>query len=252
MTHALNLMLHCGADAVARADIETTPLPPRTYSETGRVHVPVRHTLVIDHVEETLRGAGFGVVAEAHGMTHDGNRYFGMFQVERPGMSGGDDYGMVVGMRNSHDKSFPATLALGSGVFVCDNLAFLGEVKLARKHTRYILRDFPQVVSRAVGQLIHTEAAQARRIEAYKEEGLNDTRVHNGIIHALDRGVIPASKIPAVLQEWREPSHPEFEPRTVWSFFNAFTEVLKGNMRAALPRTQALHGLCDSVCRLAV
>ena len=30
-----------------------------------------------------------------------------------------------------------------------------------------------------------------------------------------------------MLKEWREPSHEAFEPRTVWSLFNAFTEVLK-------------------------
>jgi hypothetical protein len=28
-------------------------------------------------------------------------------------------------------------------VFVCDNLAFSGEIKIARKHTRFIVRDLP-------------------------------------------------------------------------------------------------------------
>jgi hypothetical protein len=33
----------------------------------------------------------------------------------------------VLGLRNSHDKRFPAGLVGGSAVFVCDNLAFSGE-----------------------------------------------------------------------------------------------------------------------------
>jgi hypothetical protein len=28
----------------------------------------------------------------------------------------------VIGLRNSHDKSFPAAIAMGSSVFCCDNL----------------------------------------------------------------------------------------------------------------------------------
>ena len=37
------------------------------------------------------------------------------------------DYSLVLGLRNSHDKTFPASLALGSQVLVCDNLSFFGE-----------------------------------------------------------------------------------------------------------------------------
>jgi hypothetical protein len=38
----------------------------------------------------------------------------------------------------------------------------------------------------------------------------------------------------------------EFEPRTTWSLFNCFTEVLKDTSFFALPpRIQALHALLD-------
>ena len=70
-----------------------------------------------------------------------------------------DDYGLVIGLRNSHDKSFPASIALGSGVFVCDNLAFSAEVTIARRHTRFIERDLPRVVHTAVGATMRTCAA---------------------------------------------------------------------------------------------
>ena len=52
--------------------------------------------------------------------------------------------------------------------------------------------------------------------------------------------------IPAVLHEWREPRHREFQERDVWSLFNSFTEALKDGNLAELPkRTEALHGLLD-------
>ena len=59
--------------------------------------------------------------------------------------------------------------------------------------------------------------------------------------------------VPSFLREWREPRHPEFrEGRTAWRLFNAFTEGLKGNLDALPHRTQALHGLLDAACGLAV
>ena len=43
----------------------------------------------------------------------------------------------------------------------------------------------------------------------------------------MDAGAITSTQVPNVLQEWREPSHAEFLPRTAWSLFNAITEVHK-------------------------
>jgi hypothetical protein len=71
------------------------------------------------------------------------------------------------------------------------------------------------------------------------------------IIQALDAQVVPVTRIPDVLRQWREPRHPEFrEGRTAWRLFNSFTEVLKGQLDRLPRRTQALHGLMDSVCGL--
>jgi hypothetical protein len=44
----------------------------------------------------------------------------------------------------------------------------------------------------------------------------------------------------------RNPRHHEFQSRTLWTLFNSFTEVLKGNLNELPTRTEALHGLLDS------
>ena len=69
-----------------------------------------------------------------------------------------------------------------------------------------------------------------------------------------DAMVLPASRLPVLLEEWRRPRHREFTEggRTAWRLFNAFTEAIKGRNLAVLPkRTQVLHGLMDSACGLA-
>ena len=140
----LKLYMHCGGHHVDREAAVTTPTPQRT-----RTWVPVPHGRLLGLVEQTLAGAGMRVVSEAHGLWGEGQRYFGLLQVENRHATG--DHSMVVGLRNSHDRTFPAAIAVGCGVFVCDNLSFSGEVTLSRRHTRFVERDLPGVVARAIG-----------------------------------------------------------------------------------------------------
>jgi len=241
-----NLILHCGARAVSREQVATVPTPARTAS-----WVPLPHHQLLNGVQTALERAGLSVVTEAHGLTRDGDRYFGLLQLANGHTD--QEFGLVVGLRNSHDKRFPAGLVVGASVFICDNLSFSGEVKLARKHTAHVERDLPQLIDRAVGQLGDLRRTQETRFLAYKGHELTDGFAHDLIVQALDARVLPVTKIPEVLCEWREPRHPEFrDGRTAWRLFNAFSETLKGNLDALPGRTQALHGLLDGACGLAV
>ena len=243
-----NLVLHCGARSVERQAIEVADTPAGSPT-----WVPVPHHRLLQQVETTLVAGGMTVVNQAHALWQDGLRYFGLLELAngRPH----DDYGLVIGLRNSHDKSFPAAIALGSAVFVCDNLAFSAEVTIARRHTRFIERDLPRVVHTAVGRLADMRGQQDQRIDTYKASKLSDPEAHDLLIRAIDARVLPVTQVPAVLEEWRAPSHQEFaaDGKTVWRFQNAMTHVWKGRNLAALPRrSQALHGLLDSVCATAV
>jgi hypothetical protein len=241
-----NLILHCGAQAVGREQVHTVATPSRTGT-----WVPVPHAVLLEEVQRVLEQSGLQVVGEAHGLTREGARYFGLLQVANGRRD--DQWGLVVGIRNSHDKSFPAALALGASVFVCDNLSFSGEVKLARKHTLYIERDLPHLVHRAVGLLDDLRFTQERRFLTYQQTELADAQAHDLTIRAVDAQVLPVTKIPDLLQEWRAPRHPEFrDGRTAWRLFNAFTEVLKGRLTELPKRCEALHGLLDPACGLVV
>jgi hypothetical protein len=239
MNQNVKLMLHCGAQRATRDELELVETPPST-----KTWCPIPHTTLIDSVKNALCGEVIDVTAEEHALTKGGDNYFGILQVSNRSVS--EDYAYVVGLRNSHTQKYVAELVVGSHVFVCDNLAFSGEIRVARKHTTNILRDLNGLTMRAVGFLAERWLDQNKRIEAYKEYHLTDMRVHDLIIRSLDAGVITSTQVPKVLHEYREPQHQEFEPRTAWSYFNGVTEVLKGIGVFSLPnRTRALHGLLD-------
>jgi hypothetical protein len=234
-----NMILHCGAVNAGRDELDLVATPEPTASWT-----PIPHARLVEEVKSALVSQTIEVVDERHALSHNGARYFGLLQVAN--RSKQEDFAYVVGLRNSHDKSYPAGLVVGSRVFVCDNLAFSGEISVARKHTTNILRDLQGLTFRAVGFLAERWMDQERRIEGYKGYGVDDARAHDLIIRALDAGVISTTQVPKVINEWREPRHAEFVYRNAWSLFNGFTEVLKAVSPFGLPkRTQALHGLFD-------
>jgi hypothetical protein len=216
----------------------------RTPNPTDTWH-PIPHHELISQVTTTLKTTNLKLGTVSHSLSHEGQRYFGLLEVKTKHQHN-DEYAWVLGLRNSHDKTFPAGLCAGSQVLICDNLAFYGDVTLARKHTRFITRDLPLLVEHGIGQLMNLWHTQEKRINAYKEAVIQDKDAHDLIIRAADVSVCSNRLIPAVLHEWREPKHPAFEPRNVWSLFNAFTESLKDGNLAELPkRTMALHGLLD-------
>lgn len=241
-----SLLLHCGANRVTEAEIRAveTPEPTETWH-------PIPHDFLIDTVQEHLWAGGLEVQDAEYGLFHNsksgafGDRMFAVMTLVGANAVMAD-WQLTVGLRNSHDKSFSAGFAVGSRVFVCDNLAFSGEVSIARKHTRYIMDDLDRLVAEAMGRMGDMRVHQQQRIGAYRESRLSDMQVHDLLIRSVDAGVMANSYIAKVLEEWREPRHEEFEPRTAWSLFNCYTEVFKATNPLDLSaRTTRLHGLLD-------
>lgn len=238
------LILHAGAATATLADVAavSTPEPQENWT-------PIPHHVLVTTVIDQLQATGLIVTAQAFGLWQDGARFFGTLALRNG--SNHDDYQLVVGLRNSHDRSFAAGLVLGSRVFVCDNLAFSGEVKFSRKHTVNIVRDLPGLASTAIARLHDLRGWQDERISAYKQHQLTDGFVHDFLIRTLDANVAKPTMIPQLLSEWRNPTHEEFAPRTAWSLFNAYTETFKGAVTQLSRRTITLHGMMDGVVGLA-
>ena len=238
------LCLHSGAKVIEMEQLRGIETPDATPTWT-----PIAHHALVESVKGALTVNGAKIVKEEHSLYRDGDRYFGLIHL-------GDDTdggNTIVGIRNSHDKTFPAGLCLGNHVFVCDNLSFSGEVKVARKHTRFIHRDLDRLIYTAVGKLADLRVKQLARFAAYKSRELTDLEAHDLMIRALVARVVSGEAGAKVVGEWRKPAHEEFAPRNVWSLFNDFTEVLKGTApMAAVKRTMTLHGLLDAHCQLAV
>jgi len=236
------LYLHCGSVPTDLNNINAAFTPQAT-----ETHRPISHSDFLDTVEDGLSRSGLTVDSRSYGLSHDDNRMFSLFELSREGGENGT-FKNVLGIRNSHDKAFSAGLVCGSKVFVCDNLAFSGEIKMNRKHTTHIMRDLPNLVYHMIGQVVEGWMNQEARYEGYQATNLDQSGADEIVGAALRNEAIPPSKHRKVLDEWNEPRHDEFKPRNAWSMFNAFTEVMKSSPSQLTNRSIRLHKVFDEFC----
>jgi|SRR6056300_491362 len=230
----------CGTKRIDFSEVKSVQTPEKTESWQ-----PIGHAFLVDRVQNQIQENGWEIVDTYHSLHRFGQRYFGLFHVKNTG-SDKDDRGTILGLRNSHDKCFPAGLCMGNAPFVCSNLIFTNEVTLARRHTKNILTDLSQVIARTLGKMTETWASDEKRIEAYKEYELGNEQAHDLVIRAYQNGAISKGKIADVVEQWHKPEHDDFSPRNMHSLYNGFTHVLKGGVHALPNRSVALHGVLDS------
>ena len=146
------------------------------------------------------------------------------------------DRATVVGLRNGHDKCFPAGIMAGDAPFVCSNLQFNNEIVIARRHTKNIDNvkvdgNIFQKIANAIGQLRESWISQEKRVGAYKEYDLSSTSEANDlIIRAFQNGACSKTQIADIVGQWNTPNHDEFKDRNLYSLYNSFSEVWKGNL----------------------
>lgn len=250
------LMLHCGAHSIARPQLAALPVP----GALGPRHVVRPFIEDVELVERELAVWGVGVNDEAFGVTHDGNRFFGVLEckpLEGDYIPKGD-YSLLVGLRGSYDQSMARGLAVGSRVFVCDNLAFSGEVSVLTRQTTNVAERLPGMLREAVGRIPAMAQHQKARFEQYRLTKLSQRQGDAAMIELVRQQIVNPSQVGRLVREWDEPSHPEHaeDGYSVWRLFNAVTEAIKpaNKDRLAIPsvweRTIPLTNFLDGVAQL--
>lgn len=245
------LILHCGARAIDRTALYALPEP----EPMGRFHAPIHHADFIEQVEGTIVDHGYDIVDQAFGVTNEGARLFGLMSVQHQALAAFDGGEFVIGFRGSHDQSLPRGLAAGSRIFVCDNLAFSGEVVMHTKQTTNLHLRLPMLLDEMVATLGLRFESQVKQFESYRGTQITDGLASQALVHMARNGVINWSELGKVDEQWRDPAHAEHaeDGASVWRLFNAATQVMKirnkehPRLPQLAPKTQVLHDICDEL-----
>lgn len=214
-----------GARTVTMKQLRDMPAP----RPMGKQHKPVAHCDLLDALEAGVKdvlGARIAKMDLAVGRGGYGKRDAALFATLVLTKQGVPGTSYAIGLRQSNDRSMAIRMVAGMSVFVCDNMAMLGDTTFLReKHFGGL--DLALEIGAGLETLRPRFKAMSDGVIRLQGEKLSDDRSKALMFDAFDRGVLPTRMLPAVAKEWREPRHREFEPRTAWSLHNAFTEVMK-------------------------
>lgn len=167
-------------------------------------------------------------------MANEGLRLFGVMAVSVPTTDG---FGFVIGIRTANGRSFATQLAAGARVFVCDNLAFSGElIAMNRKHTAHF--DLNADLSRAVDKYQQHLLTFGRKFEGLKNMPLERPIAAELILEAVSQDIVPARAFPAVLEAYKA----HRGSLNAWDLHNMMTASFKQLSPAALFQSTARLG----------
>ncbi len=235
----MTMILHKGARYVNRAALAAIPVPPAVAR-----YFPVAHHDVADMIQNALEAAEFQIVGEKHALSKNGAKYFGYYE-----LASVEDYSAVVGFRSSYDKTLAIKVALGSRVFLCDNLALSGDIAIFRKHTTNVIEDFHNLLIPAIERLPYAIAQQGVDFERWKAAAISQKDVDHYIAELYRARVLTRSLVGQAMDEFLNPAF-DHGPATLWRLFNSITQILKSDTETGaivnLPaRTQKLHTLIN-------
>lgn len=216
----MTIILHTGARNVTYNELVSTPTPHPTAT-----HIPISHALMVTRLKTIMQRHDLRVDEEHYGLSKDGSEMFGLFSLDPED----DEWAPTVGFRNSHSKKFAAGVAIGNRVFVCDNLAFIGEVTIKRKHTKNVLNSLIDDTMLAFDNVQAKFAHQRRMITQMKETFATHNRLNSAVARMVAFTHVSKpimNKMVDTFYDWDNPTLRCHE--SMWDVFNYVTSETSG------------------------
>lgn len=253
------LINHVGAERVTREELRSIPAPPAT--DTWK---PIPHSELVDTLEAELYRRTLKIRNESYAVQRDGALLFGVIDLY---WMETEEFAAAIGLRTANDKTMSLQMAVGLRVFVCDNLAFSGDlIALRRKHTSGL--DLAHELAAALDRYQEGVAHLYQEVARLKDALISDEQAKVIMFDAFQHAVMPVrffhdvhkayfepdegEEVPAPRSVWagyysqHEGTNPH-TPRTLWTLHNAFTRHIQrmapGPAFAATARLGKLFGL---------
>jgi len=206
-----------GKNKIGRQELALIETPEAT--DTFR---PIPHHELVNALTETLSFRHIEVVKDEFAVSFDGMKMFGLLELDATFL----DCRFSIGIRNAHDKSMRLGLVAGYRVFVCENMAFVGDYSpLQAKHSKHF--DLIESISVGVDKIQRNFEPLSKQVEGWQQTAVTDEAAKNVIYDAFVLGGFPRNAMFSVHKHYFEPAIDAFQPRTFWSLSNAFTSAFK-------------------------
>lgn len=241
----VQLMLHCGGKQTSRREVERVRVPDARMMGASKRYCALPHGDMLAMIEEAITRRIEGeVINEQYGLNMDGHQLFGTFTLD----VGDKEKGLVIGFRNSYNRTFAAGVCGGTSVFVCDNLAFSGEAFTAvRKHTLNVAESFRGMLDVGMQAIPKSFEKMQADYEAMKAVEVPEARGAELLGRCIYDGALKPQQLTKAQEAWRCDLN-DFG-RSMWGVYNAATEGAKRGAANTVMRSRVvLHDwFCDEL-----
>ena len=213
--------------------------------EETKTYKPVSNEALWNVLQKTAQSRGLQLGTPELGLSRKGQRMFGSVEITNQDHVD-NEVRLMLGFRNSYDKSMSVGICFGSKVFVCSNMCFTGYTsededavgQVHHRHQTNVFEGLQERLDEAMDKFSVFKSYQDGFYNRLKEIELTDSKVHDLIINSVRAEAITAKDCMTVANHWDYQSHcpeveadnwhKEFMPRNAWSLFNCYTEIHKG------------------------
>jgi hypothetical protein len=183
---------------------------------------PVSNFALIDIVKEGLDKKGMKILSERYQANALHTQMFAVYEIaETDG-----EQRLMVGFRNSYDKSLAVGLVSGSSVIVCSNLMLKGDIKILRKHTNGVFNDLGNLVNNTIDISYEELESNIKTAQDLKQIDMTRQEMARAAGEMfISKNLISSDQLNIMKREIL--SSEKFVNETRWDFYNHLTEALK-------------------------
>jgi hypothetical protein len=195
------------------------PVPMGTGS-----YQPVSNFALVEMVKEGLDKKGMKILNERYSANALLTQMFAVYEIaETDG-----EQRLMVGFRNSYDKSLAVGLVSGSSVIVCSNLMLKGDIKILRKHTNGVFNDLSALIHQTIDisyEELESNIKTAQDLKQIEMPRHEMARAAGEMF--ISKNLITSDQLNIMKREINTSQN--FTGETRWDFYNHLTEALKKN-----------------------
>lgn len=209
----------------ARDRAYSAPVPLQTPTYT-----PVPHSVLISNLIHKINQIDrFQIVGEDIYVDRSGEKMVGFVTVKNRHIENDPDYdfNMMLGYKNSYDKSMAVGLAIGLKVMICENGVVSGDMlSFRRKHTGTALQELNEKIDEGIILMEEKYPVILNDIEMLRDFQMTQKQKAEllGVMY-FEENLVTPTQLSIVKREFNESAH--FRGNTLWDLYNNVTESLK-------------------------
>lgn len=234
----MGLLLHCTASPVTLTDLaKVKAVKPQGASD---IFQPIKHIDLVNTIKKQCKANDIEITKSNWGLTNDKLGLFGHITLRHKELPKIKEMEYALGVRHANNRKMSLRFAVGGNVFVCDNMALIGDFVLSRRHTTGL------ELEESINEGLQSYIEQAKELPKMKPE-LEKIKITPELEHKIltvsaygeEEGFEVNGKNPPSIRllrpshlwelhnEWMHPRHKDFQPRNGWSLYNCYTEIMK-------------------------